>query len=811
MRATVGISLIAVLVGLALMWAVKDPMDSSELSSPVTSIYAGRSSKPVVIAPSVSGVRSASRAWSDGLAHERIGDVVLDTSSPVEVMGRQVYTYRRLNGDSAGVISVDPSGAVAGVLFDEQGHTFSVSGTVANTEVDLQKPSNPNSPYAPAQDDTLLATSDSNLRHPLGRNLTQSLSASSAASGTKSSTRRPDIASPSSSGSTIQVAFQEAESSLTLVMGYTQRFQDLAGGTPAAAENRIIMLVALGNQALSNSQVNQRVDLVSIIKVPYSETESASKALNDITPNMNARPDSRVTATMLATERSRLGADAIGMIRPYTASAISCGVAWLNGSNGLSMEGYTHTAAFVVHNLVEPNLGGAYCDDFGLIHELGHVMGQDHDQLNAPGWPTSAHSRYGFGSTGFGPEGGFSDVMGYPGGVQVRVPYFSNPRLTTQCKGGPCGTTFADTALSLGEVRHAVSAWGNYRGGQRLVPNNTGTIDVAFTGVDPLKIHRVVASTPSYPNQSWYIGPTNDPTVNDPFDSLDGTAGALSRQTYVPGNQTQSAITLIVDAGVHFPNPGEYKIFAGMGDTVNAATVVCQAARQGDDASCSWIVTIPPGAPSRTAWLVVQGISGITGNPQILSEFVARPTASSPEAVAFLGDHMVASTTAHVTFNIPSLAVSHSLVFDITAYDQAGVALGVTSLRLVRYQGVRVVRNLGETGVTDATVAGRGVSRLTFEVPNVQPSSSEQRMYIRRPENASVNMYLMPPKGTTDTGRYPLRQFTGGMLGFSFVGRQRIPGTWTLVLEGAAADPAVRVPVTVELMQIAKSPRTPRK
>ena len=268
----------------------------------------------------------------------------------------------------------------------------------------------------------------------------------------------------------VTAAAAAAPVTVDLLIGYTNGFAPSEG-----VSTRLNYLVAVGNEALANSQVNLRIRLVHAMAVDYSNTTSNGTALEQLTGYDSdsgevVRPDAAFDALRAA--RERYGADLVTLVRPFRdPEHDGCGIAWLVGGARTGVtpgDGQDYFGYSVVSDGEDENEDDGhtyYCQDETLVHELGHNMGSQHDQDTAAGDDgTIDDEDYGAFSYSFGYKtsaaaGNFYTVMAYGDSGQIGYRVFSNPRIDF-CGGAACGTSAReDNARSLGQIAPAVAAF----------------------------------------------------------------------------------------------------------------------------------------------------------------------------------------------------------------------------------------------------------------------------------------------------------------------------------------------------------------
>ena len=266
---------------------------------------------------------------------------------------------------------------------------------------------------------------------------------------------------------------------IDVAVAYTPAAREAAGGG-AAVEAAIELMIAEANQAYATSGVHQRLALVSLSEVPYTET-SGNQDLERIRDPSDGHLDE------LHALRDRVGADLVHLI---VAESDVCGIAALPGAFGLTV---------------------IACGGPVFAHELGHNMGLRHDrfrvQLQERGGVFS-HPAYGYVNqrmfeAGAPPSSRWTTIMAYPvqcglaGAGCAWLPRFSNPHQLYD--GDPLGiphgaggsrvTGPADAAAVLNATGPAVALWRDRPSTSNRPPAASGTLpDRALTLPDTLTV-----------------------------------------------------------------------------------------------------------------------------------------------------------------------------------------------------------------------------------------------------------------------------------------------------------------------------------
>ena len=178
-----------------------------------------------------------------------------------------------------------------------------------------------------------------------------------------------------SEGSDLPEGFEASDdgSNIDILVVYTPTARERAGGT-AAVEDLIDLAVVESNQSYANSGVNQRLSLVDVQEVAYSEAGFNWATTLSRLANTNDGHMDNVHGL-----RDASCADAVVLIVGDTQW---CGMAYIMSSVSSSFE----DSAF---SLVSWTCATGY---YSFAHELGHNMGARHDWYVDSGKTPYAHS-----------------------------------------------------------------------------------------------------------------------------------------------------------------------------------------------------------------------------------------------------------------------------------------------------------------------------------------------------------------------------------------------------------------------------------
>ena len=275
----------------------------------------------------------------------------------------------------------------------------------------------------------------------------------------------PDSLKASSGGDINAYASPAPQSVIDLLIVYTEAMVTRFG-TESGVLARLNNLVAQSNTAYLNSEVAITLRLVATLRTTYSETTSDGVALDHMTPSIPAFGRNVITPTELqgvAPLRNSSQADLVMLVRPFRRNAhAACGMANRNGTVGFPMDVYEGWAYGVFSEGLddEPGHTGGTCPDTAFSHEIGHIMGMNHDRpsllVDSPGAlppPVSYGFGFGYGHNAPNCPNGYchmpthGDIMSIAY-VNRNLPCFSHPGIRISPDGQSCGLSLVSGTIA---------------------------------------------------------------------------------------------------------------------------------------------------------------------------------------------------------------------------------------------------------------------------------------------------------------------------------------------------------------------------
>ncbi len=275
----------------------------------------------------------------------------------------------------------------------------------------------------------------------------------------------PESLKASSGGDITTYASPAPQSVIDLLIVYTEAMVTRFG-TENGVLARLNNLVAQSNTAYLNSEVAITLRLVATLRTTYSETTSDGVALDHMTPSIPAFGRTVITPAALqnvAPLRNSSQADIVMLVRPFRRNAhVACGMANRNGTVGFPMDVYEGWAYGVFSEGLddEPGHTGGTCPDTAFSHEIGHIMGMNHDRpsllVDSPGAnPPPVSYGYGFGYGHNAPNcpNGYchmpthGDIMAIAY-VNRNLPCFSHPGIRISPDGLSCGLSLVSGTIA---------------------------------------------------------------------------------------------------------------------------------------------------------------------------------------------------------------------------------------------------------------------------------------------------------------------------------------------------------------------------
>lgn len=248
------------------------------------------------------------------------------------------------------------------------------------------------------------------------------------------------------------LAAQASPQTVDIMVLYTKDALALPNGRDIDA--RIASYIEYTNNAYAKSDTNLRLRLVHKQLLDWATYYDVSGS------NLSGFTNDAQVQRL----REQYGADVVQLLNRTTQGQGYgvCGIAWV-GTGAKNSDQFYSNAKDMAYGLT-----GIDCGLSTFAHEIGHNMGLRHsyEQDLQSGYYQS-HSGTHEWSRGYGVQGQFSTIMGYPQvfGARRQAPLFSNPRLIdSECAGQACGQhDHADASRALNSM-----ATGDFQGSCRV-------------------------------------------------------------------------------------------------------------------------------------------------------------------------------------------------------------------------------------------------------------------------------------------------------------------------------------------------------
>ncbi len=204
---------------------------------------------------------------------------------------------------------------------------------------------------------------------------------------------------------------------------YTPAASAREGGKDSM-EGTIYLAVADTNESYQNSYISQRLRLAHVEEVAYAESGSISTDLDRLQNGSDGFIDN------VQTLRDTFAADTVTLITEYPEEARQpCG-------QGHLMQVVSHSFESWAYSVVKRDCLTGY---FSLAHELGHIMGADHDVANAFGGGAYPYNHGFINTSPTAPAVPWHTIMANQAPPSTRVKYWSNPNVNHPIGGDPMG------------------------------------------------------------------------------------------------------------------------------------------------------------------------------------------------------------------------------------------------------------------------------------------------------------------------------------------------------------------------------------
>ena len=495
---------------------------------------------------------------------------------------------------------------------------------------------------------------------------------------------------------------------IDLMVAYTQASMERWGKD--VLEARIINAVQSANQALINSVLQIRINLVHMANVHYVETGRLGEAVFALRSPNDGKMDE------IHEWRDTYGADIVTVV---SEDSDGCGFGFIPGIGSFgSSWGFNAVYSQCLTSRT-------------LVHEIAHNMGSAHNVENAG---NSGVSPYSHGHRRCATDGtGFATVMSYHCSGASRINYFSNPDLLSE-DGFPLGIDgTADNVRSITENAPTIAAYRSNNDSTNVpaAPTNmtvtaisTSQIDIRWrdqsTDEQSFSIERSTSGSSwqtigsVQANVTIYSDTGLPPASTWHYRVRAYNSSGASAYSNVDSATTLEAVTQpVAPTGLIVDNVSESSIRITWNDNSSNETGF-RIQRSTDQTAWSLIVTVPEGTTSYNN-------TGLSANTTYFYRVYAYNTAGNSSY-----SPVVSATTAAAIDNLAP-TVPAGLIANNVTHDQVALSWQASTDN-VRVVGYRVFRNGSLIKTT---------TLVTYSDPNVTPDT--QYLYAIQAYDAAGN------------------------------------------------------------------------
>lgn len=208
-------------------------------------------------------------------------------------------------------------------------------------------------------------------------------------------------------------------------------------------------VIEIANQAFTDSGIDITVNIVDVKPMAIDAETTQSDVLS-------AMYEAEAPFDDIESDRAFYAADIVVALREnIPEDDDSCGLAYIGVTNGSPRRRlYVTTVQWLP---VDKATDGLYCTDTSTAHEIGHILGSQHERREFEEGDSGA---YAF-SFGHYREGFFKTIMSY--GTEREINVFSAPNINA-CLGSACGVAdggpdSADNARGFSQTRFMIAGY----------------------------------------------------------------------------------------------------------------------------------------------------------------------------------------------------------------------------------------------------------------------------------------------------------------------------------------------------------------